>query len=760
MTRRTIRPVTGWPVVCVLCGLLVAASGAGSAIAASDGNLFSDAGFELSGPGGDAWHLDRGGETEAEFAVERGDAAEGLRCVRVKMGRVREWGAQFGQQVAAGARGRTFTFSVLAQAVAKPVTVDLQIERSGKPYDRAARGGPFTLQPGAWKELHATFTVDKDFPQGWFAYVSCAQADCEFRVDAFRLCEGPYVPHEQRAQAETAANPVGVVRDGDSAVSVTNAFVALKVRRGAPAIDVHIPRQAAAGAGPRLVPSAGGDDPAGEITAVRVVEQRPDRVRLEVAAVSSKGRKLSAQAMIRSGSPVIEVLPGDGMDRLRVEVRSRYAVVPDLLAGDLVVDASTAKADRLRLPPENLAAQLVEGGDSIVACAWRSRAQPAWLTLDGTGALRAVAATEIGAAGGLPLAVAVLAAPRMWQAKAVADLDAVKDVPFDGPVPFRALWRADFRREDGLVDSWKAVIRRSESDWESFGVSFTKPKARTVWTSSRGSFAYPAFVDGDRLSLRRSRFGEGWATAYRGDSEAVAYPFRAIDGSPASARGVFDVLQEALAGTPEDRRLDDWVIRRVPRDRYPATCAVTAEVEEIFAAGEEKAKRTLIDERLEAMNQFVIGIRSRIDEFLAWRTKTADFVAASRAAHPELGPCADEFKAVLDRYDVRFRDLKLDERTPAAAQELIAKVKALVGRDAPDKVEQMKQIGRDTRTVGGNQDHAIGDFRMLARELRQRAGYRMLEADSDAAFEFARGVRERTREVLGCAFGHEGAFTE
>ena len=73
---------------------------------------------------------------------------------------------------------------------------------------------------------------------------------------------------------------------------------------------------------------------------------------------------------------------------------------------------------------------------------------------------------------------------------------------------------------------------------------------------------------------------------------------------------------------------------------------------------------------------------------------------------------------------------------------------------------EIKQIGRDTRTVGGNQDAAIGEFRMFSKRLRQRAGIRMTEAKDDAAFEFAREMRQRTMEVLYCAFGHESAAAD
>lgn len=747
----------GRAAVTALAFVLLPAAGLHAALAA--GNLFSNPGFEALGPDRAAWRLDRGGQTEGEFSVDRQEPGEGLRCTRVRLGRTSEWGAQFGQQVAAGKPGRSYTFAVLAQAVAKPVTVDLQIERCAKPYDRAARGGPFTLAPGKWTELHVTFSVEQEFPQGWFAYVSSTQPDCEFRVDAFRLCEGPYVPFEQLARADDAAAGVTVTQTGD-AVSVSNAFVELRIRRGTAGVETLVRRGGAPSAGPRLVPAAGEGDAATSIAGFRVVESRANRALVETRAVSATGRNLVTRFLLRKNSPVIEAQPGDGMERLRVEARSRYAVVPDIFAGDLVIDAKAVRPDRLRLPGENVVAQLADGGDALVVCAWRSPAQAARLTLGGGDGDRAFAATEVGCQGSNPVAVAVLAAPGIWQWKRIAELDAVKDAKFDRPVPFRALWRANCRREDGLIDSWKLVIRRPDGSWEGFGVEISKPKTRTVWTSARGTFAYPAALDGESALLRRSRFDGPANLVYRTNDVAIVYPFRIVDGSPEMARGVFDVLQEALAGTPAEQRLEEWTVRRVPRDRYPATCAVTADYEAIFAAGEEQAKKQHLLERLKDMDQFVIGIRSRIDEYLAWRKATAAFIAARKAASPSLAPLADEFAGVLGRFDRRYQELQLDARTPAAAQALIAKVQALIDSDAPDKAEQAKQLGRDTRTVGGNQDHAIGDFRMLTKELRQRAGYRLLEADDAAAFEFARAVRERTLEVLSCAFGHEGAATD
>lgn len=543
-------------------------------------------------------------------------------------------------------------------------------------------------------------------------------------------------------------------------VSVSNAFVTLNVRRGAAGIETRARLGGSTIPGPRLMPCASDGNAAVAIAAVRVVENNAGRARVEVQATGAAGRNLGMSILMRRDSPVLEVRPGEGMGRLRVETRGRYAVAPDIFAGDMVVDAVAEPSSRLLLPGENVAALLADGGDAMTVCAWQSDEAAVQLALDGSGAGRRIVAMDLPCDPKAPVSVGVLAAPGIWQQKNISELDAVKDVKFDRPVPFRALWRADLPREDGLTDSWKLVIRHGEGSWEGFGVGFTKPKTRTVWTSARGTFAYPACLDGTTAFLRRSRFEEPPGLSYRSNDVALVYPFHRLDGSPEEARGVFDVLQEALDGSPAEKRLERWTVQGVPRDRYPATCAVTAEAESIFDAGEEKAKRKFLLERLDVMDQFVLGIRSRIDEYLAWRKRTEAWIAGAKADRPQLAPMADEFRGILARFDRRYADLKLDERTPTAAQALIAQVKALIGSDAPDRAERIKQIGRDTRTVGGSQDHAIGDFRMLTKELRQRAGQRMLRAQSGMEFEFAREARTRTLEVLSCAFGHEGASTD
>ena len=157
-------------------------------------NLFLNPSFE----GGMAsWKMDKGGNTIADFSIDKKDAIDGEYSALVTIVTIAEWGSQFGQNIAAGEKGKTYTFAVLAKSVDGPVSVTLQIERHADPWDRAAKSGTFTLKDDEWAELYVTFKVDLDFPEGWFAYISCTQAKAEYRADLFRLYEGEYIPYEE-----------------------------------------------------------------------------------------------------------------------------------------------------------------------------------------------------------------------------------------------------------------------------------------------------------------------------------------------------------------------------------------------------------------------------------------------------------------------------------------------------------------------------------------------------------------------------------
>ena len=72
-------------------------------------------------------------------------------------------------------------------------------------------------------------------------------------------------------------------------------------------------------------------------------------------------------------------------------------------------------------------------------------------------------------------------------------------------------------------------------------------------------------------------------------------------------------------------------------------------------------------ERLDAMNNFVLSIRSRMNEFLDWGRKTHAWLAKTKADKPQLAALADEFDGYLAQFGKIYERHKLDERTPAAS---------------------------------------------------------------------------------------------
>ncbi len=139
------------------------------------------------------------------FVVNGEDAVDGKQSALVTMGATTERGGQFGQQVKGGGQvGKTYTFAAFVKGVGGPVRAHLEVERAGRPWDRAVKGENVLVNENEWTELHVTFKVEKTFSEGWQAYVGCAQEGGRFRADMFRLYEGDYVPWAAPAEAAPA----------------------------------------------------------------------------------------------------------------------------------------------------------------------------------------------------------------------------------------------------------------------------------------------------------------------------------------------------------------------------------------------------------------------------------------------------------------------------------------------------------------------------------------------------------------------------
>jgi len=139
------------------------------------------------------------------FVVSSDDAFDGKQSALVTMGTTTEAGGQSGQGVKVAPEvGKRYTFAAYVKGVGGPITVHLEVERAGRPWDRAVKGGNVTVPDNEWTEVHVTFQCEKPFAEGWQAYIGCAQEGGRFRADMLRLYEGDYLPWKAPAQAATA----------------------------------------------------------------------------------------------------------------------------------------------------------------------------------------------------------------------------------------------------------------------------------------------------------------------------------------------------------------------------------------------------------------------------------------------------------------------------------------------------------------------------------------------------------------------------
>ena len=532
---------------------------------------------------------------------------------------------------------------------------------------------------------------------------------------------------------------------------LVNSYLALVLRKGCEGAELYYRLGDKLVKGPNIVPVGAGGDRAKAVESFKIIDVTKDRTILEAGFITESGKKIIARCLLRKDKPFVEVQPRLGTEKVRVEAQSKHAVIPDLFGGDLVVTAQETPSPSLRLPSENMLLQLTDDGNAMVMCVWRSGKQTVRIMLEGEGENRAVSATEIECREDLmqPVWVAVLAAPGIWHQKRVGDLNAVKDTKLDWRVPFQAMWRADFRREDGLMDSWRFAVKSKNGEWDKL------KKDGTVWNPARGTFGYPARIIGDEAYLRNIRFEPLKDFKYKADSYVIMYPVQRAGAAPKTVYGAIDVLREAPEEAPEFTLADDVQVKLFPRARYPGACYTTGECEKIFDAKEERQKKKEIVDRLQKMSFFNIVVRDRIEEFQAWQKKIHEFCAKEKAEKPPLAALADEFDGMVAEFDNIYKKKELQERTPAASHVLVEKLIALVDSDDSNKDEEAKLLGRGMRTIAGSQHGAVSEFRMITMDARQRAGYRMMEDKDDASFDFAREMRRRTVEVLQGTLGFE-----
>ncbi|MBC8872441.1 MAG: hypothetical protein H8E44_23665 [Planctomycetes bacterium] len=470
---------------------------------------------------------------------------------------------------------------------------------------------------------------------------------------------------------------------------------------------------------------------------------------------TEKGESLTATFRIKRGEVAVEVSPGAGAGRLRVQCPGRFAVLPDFFADDILIDASRIPGAALHAPSDNFLLHLTGQEDAIAMCVFENREQDVKISLAGEGASRIVTGSEISFGDDGKIWVALMTGSQVWHTLDVDEEDAGQVIPLEWRTPFAAQWRADFTRTNDLTDSWEMLLPAKGSagylkpTWLGAGGDRI-PSDRKRWTTVLGRFFYPCWVDRD---------GQGYVQPLKNramgfQGPAVIYPINRVEGTPTDTYTVIDVARSCLGVGPCNYILDLEGQKQEHVGR--ATCATRDALRAIYEKNQQRNKRQEIETALDAGLAFVTHIRNRIEHYVRFGHEIREYLAEQSKAHPELADRLGELEAITRELDVRMEARSEKVKTPEFVAQMNQGFRQdLLTYEGADVLDKLKAYTNALTQIGGNQDELVGECRWVVRSLRQRAGL-VMAADPRCA-EVAEEIRGRCQKALTNPTKYEAA---
>ena len=521
---------------------------------------------------------------------------------------------------------------------------------------------------------------------------------------------------------EVAAGKTAHAFRGDAVMS--NGRIVAALRRQESALEIHAMQGNNAVHRIRLRLQASTGEPAVRIERIALLENGKTSAALEAAFETAKGEKVVARFRIKRGDVSVQVDPGVGAAKLRVESPGRFVILPDFFADDITIDAARLPLNTIDLPSENFVLHPTANGDAIAMCVFENRQQDVRVTLAGQGGKRIVTGSEIGFEK-KKIWVALLDAPKIWHQHDLTPADTGKIVKLDWKMPYLAQWRVDFSRPNDLTDSWEMLLQ--EPGYASYtrhtwlgGDSSTIAADRDHWNTVLGSYPYPAWSDVE---------GRGYVEPIKNKflqfvGPALIYPIHRVKETPLDAFTVVDVMRNTLGVGPCEHILD--VQSHKEQYHGQATCGVRDILNPIYINKEQKARRDEINKTLDDGLIFVKHIRGRINDYIAFGRKTREYLAAQKKARPELAEFIDEMDRMTQEIDKKVA-VRIDKiKTPDHVAKMNEEVrKNVLDYEGPDALKRCQAYTHALWLIGDNQDELSGELRWVVRVLRQRAGIKM-----------------------------------
>jgi len=451
----------------------------------------------------------------------------------------------------------------------------------------------------------------------------------------------------------------------------------------------------------QLFACAGGADRTTSLSSVRIIENNPAAVMLEAVFQTQQSKNASVTYRLTTGQICLEVSPGKGMDKLLVQVDSRYVVVPDFFADDLVFNREGFEGSHIGLPAENFLLHMLEGNDAIVMCVWESDKQNAQaVSWDPILQEDRKMGTHIQFVKDKRIWVAFMEGSNIWHERLIWDDDKGRDIVLDWEPPFPAKWRADFVKKDELAESWNFV---DEQEPESVSAAGDEPACSCWFDSDRPCVRVPKL-----RTIEKSK-----SSAAEHAWPIIVYP---IDRSRATPLRVFcpiDILRNTLGVGPCQYILEK---EGFGSDVHPTADQVTRWVENLFKKKKEKQASAQIEERFKEMVEHMRQTQTRTRQY-------GDFARRLRRLKDKQKPnkavaaASGKLWGIVDDLEQNIV-IRSQAAGPSESAALLAdKIIAFIGRG--NALAQCQELGSQIRAIAAVQDRALSKCRMAVRRIKQ-----------------------------------------
>ncbi len=430
------------------------------------------------------------------------------------------------------------------------------------------------------------------------------------------------------------------------------------------------------------------------LSSVQILENGPAAVTLAAWFATAGGRPFSLKYRLTAGQMIVEVRPGQEIDRLAVLAETRYVVIPDYFGYDMIYGAGTPdflNCLRLRLPAEKMLLLLQDEGNAEVMCVWPSNRQDATALLPSLEpGLKQFSGCEIQAVAEKPVWVACLEGAGLWHESSVAT-PGKKGQPVDWKPPFPAKWRVDVLE----------VPTEASSSWLADGAVIHENRANPP--------SRPLLV----------------------------YAMDRTQATPLTTFTPIDILRGTLGVGPCQYILQT---EGLSSDANPTPDNVMTWIEKQFSRKKEKKAADEIRERLAQMVEHVGQAQARIDKYGRMFAEVERLCDAAVAGADT--PCARMTMRVHDDIG-EIAGLQVKPPPAQRARQLADQVIGLIGTDGAAECEK---IGGQLRALGAQQDRTLAVCRIKARCVRQSiAAY---ADDHPGDTELIGNVQSRIEELL------------